>query len=86
MRVPLVPVTVTFAVPVVAVLAAVNVNVLVPVVDDGLKLAVTPEGKPLALRVTLPVNPPIAVTVMELVAVPPWATETLEGLADNEKS
>jgi len=73
-------------VPVVALFAAVKVNVLVPVVDEGLKLAVTPEGKPLALRATLPVNPPIAVTVMELVAVPPWATETLEGLADNEKS
>jgi len=78
-------VIVTFAVPAVAVLEAVNVTVLVPVVDAGLKLAVTPEGKPLALRATLPVNPPEGVTVTVLLDVPPCATDTLAGLADREK-
>jgi len=76
---------VTVAEPTVAVPEAVKLTVLVPVVETGLKVAVTPEGKPLALRATLPVNPPLGVTVIELVTVPPWATETLEGLADNEK-
>jgi len=68
---PLVPVTVTVAAPVAAVAEAVKVRVLVPVVDVGLKLAVTPLGKPLALRATLPVKPLPGVTVTVLVAVPP---------------
>jgi len=84
LRVPLVPVTVTLVVPVVAVLEAVKVTVLVPVVEVGLKLAVTPEGKPLALRATLPVNPPEGVTVNVLVPVAPWVTVAL--VADREKS
>ncbi len=29
----------------------------------GLKVAVTPEGSPLALKLTVPVNPPPGVTV-----------------------
>ena len=33
------------------------------VTDGGLKLALAPEGKPLALKVTVPVNPFNAVTV-----------------------
>jgi hypothetical protein len=72
--------------PVVAVLDAVKVSVLVPVVEVGLKLAVTPAGKPPALRATLPVNPPEGVTVTVLLPVPPCATDTLAGLADKEKS
>jgi hypothetical protein len=84
LRVPLVPVTVTLTVPVVAVLEAVKVTVLAPVVDVGLKLAVTPEGKPLALSATLPVNPPDGVTFTVLVPVAPWATVAL--VADREKS
>ena len=84
-RDPLVPRIVTVAEPTVAVLEAVKLTLLVPVVEAGLKLAVTPDGKPLALRATLPVNPPMGVTVIELVTVPPCATETLEGLADKEK-
>ena len=58
-------------VPVVAVAEAVKVRVLVPVVEAGLKLAVTPDGSPPALRATLPVKPPTGVTVMVLVPVPP---------------
>jgi len=88
-RLPLVPVTVTLvvpavAVPAVAVLAAVKVSVLVPVVDAGLKLAVTPAGSPLALKDTLPVNPPVGLTVMVAVAVPACATLTFAGL-ESEK-
>ena len=54
-----------------AVPAALKVKVLVLVVDVGLKLAVTPAGRPLTLRATVPVNPPPGVTVTTLVAVPP---------------
>ena len=54
LSVPLVPVTVMVADPSVAVLEAVNVKVLVEVVDAGLKLAVTPAGSPLAARATVP--------------------------------
>lgn len=69
--VPLVPVTVTVAAPTVAVLEAVNVSVLVPVVEAGLNAAVTPAGNPDAVKATLPVKPPDGVTVMALVAVDP---------------
>lgn len=83
-RLPLVPVTVTLDVPVAAVADAVKVSVLLPVVDAGLKLAVTPVGKPLAARATLPVNPPKGVTVTVLVPVPPCVTVALA--AAREKS
>ncbi len=69
-----------------AVLVAVNVTVLVPVVETGEKAALTPVGNPVALKATLPVNPPVGVTVIVLVAVPPCPTETLAGLAASEKS
>ena len=52
--VPSVPVIVIVAVPVVAVLLAVNVNVLLPVVLVGLNVAVTPEGRPDADKLTVP--------------------------------
>ena len=54
---PDVPVIVTVAVPVAAVLLAVSVNVLALVVLVGLKDAVTPLGKPDADRLTLPLKP-----------------------------
>jgi hypothetical protein len=84
-RVPLVPVTVTVAAPTVAVLDAVKVSVLVPVVEAGLNTAVTPAGNPDAVKATLPVKPPDGATVMALVAVDPRLTETLAGLAANVK-
>jgi hypothetical protein len=84
LSVPLVPVTVTVADPVVAVVEAVKVRVLVPVVDAGLKLAVTPAGKPLAARATEPVKPFSGLTVMVLLPDAPWATVKLVGLADSE--
>jgi hypothetical protein len=66
---PLVPVIVTVALPVAAVLEAASVSTaLVPFDDVGLKLAVTPLGSPLAENATLPVNPPVR--AMLIVAVP----------------
>src|SRR5215471_16840448 len=76
---------VTDAVPVVAVELAVNVTELVDVVGLVPKLAVTPEGKPEADNVTLPVNPPEAWTVTVLLPLPPWVTLTLDGEAVSEK-
>jgi len=70
-RVPLAPVITTLTVPVVAEVDAAKVKVLVPVVEAGLKLAVTPAGSVPTLSATLPVNPPVGVTVTVLVPVPP---------------
>lgn len=62
MSVPEVPVIVTVKVPVVAVLLAASVTTLVEVVGLVPNVAVTPEGRPEADKVTLPVNPPEGVT------------------------
>ena len=67
---------------------AANVSdALPPVVDVGLNVAVTPEGRPwTGLKATLPVKPPVRVM---LTVVPPWplrATLTLDGLAARPKS
>ena len=82
---PEVPVMVTVEVPVVAVELAVNVTELVEVVGFVPKLAVTPDGKPEADRVTLPVNPPDGFTVIVLLALLPWVTLTLLGEAESVK-
>ena len=58
---------------------AVNLRVLVPVVELGLNEAVTPLGNPDAERFTLPENPFAPVTVMVDVAEPPWGTLADEG-------
>ncbi len=71
---PLVPVMVTDALPIVAVLEAAKVSVLVAVAATGLKVAVTPAGRPLAERLTVPVNPPERVMVTVLVPVLPRLT------------
>ena len=60
------PVMVIVAVPRVALAPAVRVSVLVEVVGFGLNPAVTPLGKPDALRVTLSLNPFEGTTVMVL--------------------
>lgn len=70
-RLPDAPVMVTVAVPVVAVPVAVSVRVLVPVVVVGLKDAVTPEAKPDADKLTLPLNPLSALMAMPLVPLAP---------------
>src|SRR5262245_47035298 len=82
-----VPVTVTVAGPSAAALDAVNVSTLeAPVVEAGLKPAVTPDGSPLAVKATLAVKPLRRVMASVLVALPPRATETLLGFAVSEKS
>ena len=68
LKLPLTPVMVTVKVPVVAVAPAVKVNVLTLVVLAGLKDALTPVGRPDALKVTLPMNPFCGVIV---IVVPP---------------
>jgi len=85
-KAPEVPVIVTVAVPVVAVPLAVNVTLLVVVVLAGLKDAVTPLGRPEAVKLTLPVKPFTGVTVIVLLPLPPCVTETLAGDAESEKS
>ena len=55
--VPEVPVTVTVEVPVAAVALAARVKTLLPEVGLVANEAVTPVGRPVAARVTLPVKP-----------------------------
>ena len=82
-RVPDVPVMVTVEEPTVAVLEAVSVSVLVVVALAGLNEAVTPDGNPLAARLTEPVKPPLGVTVIVLVPFAPSAMLRLLGDAVN---
>jgi hypothetical protein len=56
-RLPDVPVTVTAVVPVLAVVLAMNVSTLLPVVGFVPNAAVTPLGNPDADSVTPPLNP-----------------------------
>ena len=76
--VPDVPVTVTFDVPGVAVLLAVKVSTLEPLVGFALNIAVTPLGSPVAASVTLPVNPPVSMTAIVWLALAPWITDSAE--------
>ena len=76
---------VTVAAPAVAVLLAVNVSTLVPVVGLVPNAAVTPLGNPDAARETLPVNPPMSVTVIVSVAVLPCVTDRVVGDAASVK-
>jgi len=84
-RLPEVPVIVTVADPVVAVLLAVSVSTLVPVVGFVPNAAVTPLGRPDAARVTLPENPPTSVTVIVLVPLLPCVIVRLLGESDKVK-
>jgi hypothetical protein len=84
-RLPEVPVMVTVDVPVVAVLLAVNVSTLVPVVGFVPNVAVTPLGRPDAVRVTLPLNPPASFTVMVLVPLLPCVIDRLPGESESVK-
>jgi hypothetical protein len=72
--VPLAPVTVIVAEPAAAVLDAANVSTLlvpVVVVVAGLKLAVTPLGRPLAVNDTAPAKPFKRAMVIVLVPLAP---------------
>src|SRR3989442_4993570 len=83
-----VPVTVTVYVPGAVLAPTPNVSVELPpaLIGFGLKDGVTPEGYPLALSVTLWATPLMTVVEIVEVVLPPWAAETLLGLAVIEKS
>jgi hypothetical protein len=76
---------VTWEVPVAAALLAEKVRVELPLpgapIEVGLKLAVTPAGRPEADREIAELNPPV--TVVEIVPLPelPWDTDRLVGEA-----
>jgi len=82
-KAPEVPVTNTDDVPVVAVPFAVSVITLLPVVGFVPKVAVTPAGRPDAESVTLPVKPPVGLTVMVLEPLVPCTMVRLVGDADS---
>ena len=85
-RVPDVPVIVTFVVPPAAVLLAVGVSTLLPLVGFVPHEAVTPLGSPdVTARLTLPVNPYRESTVMVLVPVALNPIAKLAGEAESEK-
>ena len=84
-RLPDEPVMVTVAGPVVAVLLAVRVRVLAPVVLVGLNKAFTPAGKPDVDRVTVPLKPLSALTVTVLIPLAPWMMVKLPGEAERVK-
>ncbi len=46
-----------------ALVSTVRVDVPEPLIEVGLKLPDAPEGNPLTLKLTVPVNPPDGVTV-----------------------
>ena len=81
---PEVPVMFMVTVPRLAVVLAVRVSVLVVAVLVGLNAAVTPVGRPVAERLTPPVNPFSGLTVMVLAPFAPWAMLRLFGEADSE--
>jgi hypothetical protein len=78
-RLPEVPLTVNCVALSAVELAAVRVSVLLAVVLGGLNDAVTPVGKPDAVKTTVPPKPPTGLTVIAAVPTPPAATLTLEG-------
>src|ERR1700736_1441304 len=83
-----VPVTVTEEVPVGVVVAVVIVMVeLLPeLTDAGLKPAVAPLGRPLALSATFCNDPLVVAVLIDVVPLLPGATVTVLGLALMEKS
>jgi hypothetical protein len=82
-KLPEVPVMLMLAVPVAAVLLAVKVKMLEPVVGVVPKLAVTPLGSPEAASVTLPENPPEPITEMVLAPWLPCVMDKLLGEAES---
>jgi hypothetical protein len=74
--------------PRVAELVALMVIVVVPVLvlDVGLNVAVTPEGRPVAVNATEELSPPLIVNVIVLVTFdPPWVTVKVDGEAERVK-
>ncbi len=76
----------TVLVPTAAAEVAVNVAVLVVLVEAALNEAVTPAGKPEAVSATALVKPVLGVTVMVLVPAAPCATLNVEVEAVSEKA
>src|SRR6266478_8848756 len=80
----------TFVVPVVAVLLAVNVSVELPApgaaMEAGLKLALTPVGNPETDNEIRELKPPLTVVEMVVVPVLPWVSVRLAGEALTVKS
>jgi hypothetical protein len=85
-NVPDVPLMVSVTVPVAAALPALSVKVLAEVALVGLKLAVTPEGRPEIDRLTVPLKPLIGFTLMVLVPMVPCVNVSEAGEADKLKS
>lgn len=87
---PPVAVTVMLKVPAAAMLLAEIVIVELPVpgaaMEAGLKVAVTPEGRPDADRVIAELKPPVAVVETVLLAALPWFMLTAAGVAVTMKS
>jgi hypothetical protein len=77
-----VPVIVTVAVPMAAVLLVVNVNLLVVVAGFELNDALTPLGRPEADKVTPPLKPFCGVTVIVLEPLAPRVRVKLLGDAE----
>ena len=73
-------------IPVAAAAPAVRVSVLVVFVGLGLNPAVTPLGRPEALKVTLPVKVIPGMTVIVLVPLLPWVTVRVLGAAVRPKN
>ena len=56
-----------------------------PLTVDGLKLMVASVGCPEAVKATEELNPPLGVTVIAVLPLPPCATETDDGEAERLK-
>lgn len=83
---PETPVIVTVVVPVAAVLLAINVKELLLVVTAGLNVAVTPDGRPDADKVTFPLKPFWGVSVTVVPApLPPCVRVRAVGDAESVK-
>jgi hypothetical protein len=78
---PEVPVTITWVVVAAAVVAAVKVRVLVVLVVGELNTAVTPAGKPVTARLTVPVKPLCGFAVRVLLPLLPARMEKAVGVA-----
>ncbi|HUX45996.1 MAG TPA: hypothetical protein VMV57_14705 [Terracidiphilus sp.] len=67
-------------------LPAVSVSELVVQVEDGLKEAVMPEGRPETANATVPANPPVPLTVKMLLAEELGLSERLADEVDSVKA
>ena len=84
-KLPEVPVTVTAEVPIAAVPVAERVKRLAVVAGFVAKLALTPLGRPVAVKPTLPLNPFKGLIVMVVEPDAPWMKVRLVGDADTVK-